>query len=105
VAEAGLHWELPAVSSGTSTSTAATTQASSPNASDFFNSLLGDYDTAIRLNPSEATSYYNRAAVHVAKGEYDQAAADFRKALGLRSDYNLARQALDSIKTRLRSSQ
>jgi hypothetical protein len=37
---AGPHWALPAASSATSSSTKATIQASSPNATDFFNGLL-----------------------------------------------------------------
>ena len=41
---------------------------------------ISDYNTAIRIDPNDATSYYNRGLAYRQQGENDKAQADFAKA-------------------------
>lgn len=44
-----------------------------------------DLDESISLNPRDATSFYNRAEVHRARGDNERAIADYSKAMAMKS--------------------
>ena len=44
---------------------------------------IGEFNQAIRFNPSFALAYNNRAIAYHSKGDYDQARRDFNKARSL----------------------
>ena len=50
------------------------------------------------LNPGFAASYYNRGLILRQRGEFDQAAADFREALRLNPNFTNAKLMLDHIR-------
>jgi len=47
-------------------------------------------NNAIKLQPNNAKTYFNRGAAHVNLGQYQQAFEDFNKAIGLKQDYAYA---------------
>src|SRR4051812_1969742 len=44
---------------------------------------LADYNTAIKLNPNNATAYNGRGNIHYAQGKKNLALSDFNKAIAL----------------------
>jgi tetratricopeptide (TPR) repeat protein len=48
-----------------------------------YHSALGDYDTAIQMNPNLAVAYHNRAWVHAALENHEAAEKDAKKACEL----------------------
>ncbi|MEA5581185.1 tetratricopeptide repeat protein [Nodularia harveyana UHCC-0300] len=52
---------------------------------------LGDYNTALLLNPNLASAYNNRANYHAARGEFVAALADYDQAIDLNPSYVRAR--------------
>ena len=55
-----------------------------------FDRALADFNQAIKLQPSFAQAYANRAAMYVAKGDYSQALADANQAVKLKPDLVVA---------------
>jgi tetratricopeptide (TPR) repeat protein len=55
------------------------------------------FDFAIKVSPSYAEAYYYRGLVSLQKGNKEQAEADFRQALTLKPDYELAEKELKEI--------
>ena len=71
-------------SRSTRTTTSPTTTAaccSAPRATS--SSAIADFDAAIKLNPSDAQSFYNRGSALAEKREYDRAITDFDAAIKL----------------------
>lgn len=62
-----------------------------------FDEAIQDYDEAAKLRPTDAEVFYSRGIAYANKGEDAKAKADMEKALGLKPDYRLARQALDTL--------
>ena len=52
-----------------------------------YDRAIADYDTAIKLNPKNATAYNNRGIAYSKKGEYDRAIADYDTAIKLNPNY------------------
>ena len=52
---------------------------------------LGDYNTALQLNPNLASAYNNRANYHAACAEFSAALADYERAIDLNPSYVRAR--------------
>jgi tetratricopeptide (TPR) repeat protein len=48
---------------------------------------IEDLGTAIRLAPTHATAFYNRAIVHTQKGDYENAVKDLDRTLMLKPDF------------------
>jgi serine/threonine protein kinase/Tfp pilus assembly protein PilF len=61
---------------------------------DDFERCLEDLARAIELDPETATPYYHRAEVHNDAGQFEEAIADARRAIGLQSDHPLAYRPL-----------
>ena len=59
----------------------------------FLASALADYNKAIEINPDFAPAYYNRGVVMQAKGNWDNAKADFTKVVELKPNAALLAQA------------
>lgn len=52
-----------------------------------YEKALPDYDQAIRLNPEDATAYFNRGLAYAVSGKYEQAIQDYSEAIRLKPDY------------------
>lgn len=50
------------------------------------NRAITDYSTAIRLNPADSYSLFNRALIYHARGDYPKALADYSASIRLRPD-------------------
>src|SRR4051812_59470 len=51
---------------------------------------LADYNETIRLNPNDASAYFNRGKFWDAKGDFDRAIADYSEAIRLDPKYAAA---------------
>jgi tetratricopeptide (TPR) repeat protein len=56
------------------------------------------FDFAIKVKPDYAEAYYYRGLISLEKGNKDQAQADFRQAITLKPDYELAKKELGNTK-------
>lgn len=52
----------------------------------FYKEALSDFDEALKFNPSDVESYFNRGLTYSALFQYDKAMTDFNKALRFRPD-------------------
>jgi len=52
-----------------------------------YNRAITEFDAAIRLNPEDALTFFNRGAVHFNKGDYERAIADYDVAIRLKPKY------------------
>jgi tetratricopeptide (TPR) repeat protein len=59
---------------------------------------IADFNEALRLNPSHASSYFNRGNAMRAKGMIREAIADYLKVLEINPALTLANQALQQLK-------
>jgi tetratricopeptide (TPR) repeat protein len=48
-----------------------------------YDKAISDYNEAIRLNPNDASAYYNRALAYYYKNDYDKAISDYSEAIRL----------------------
>jgi Tetratricopeptide repeat len=62
-----------------------------------YNSAVERYKTAMEIAPDVAESYFRQAFAQVAMGQYDKAAAAFRRGLRIRSDWTGSPFRLDQI--------
>jgi tetratricopeptide (TPR) repeat protein len=58
---------------------------------------MADFDKAVSLNGKDAAALYNRALLHVEKGEKDKAKADFEAVLAVVPDHKLAKEHLAQL--------
>ncbi|NJP19470.1 MAG: tetratricopeptide repeat protein, partial [Hydrococcus sp. CRU_1_1] len=49
--------------------------------------LLADYNQALKLNPNDATAYYNRGLLYANQQKWELALADYNQALQLNPNY------------------
>src|SRR5580658_9508606 len=54
------------------------------------NVAISKYTDAIRIDPKDASAYYNRAWVYQKTGSFDKAIADYSEAIRLGSKYSAA---------------
>ncbi len=69
---------------------------------DEYDRAITDATTTIALDPGLASAYNNRGFAHYSKGDYDQAIADFERAIELSDDASLtqeAEQALEELRS------
>jgi tetratricopeptide (TPR) repeat protein len=62
---------------------------------------IADYDTAIKLDPTYATAYYNRGNSRLEAGDKDGAVADYRQAAKLNPSLKQATEMLHKVETKL----
>ena len=58
--------------------------------SEYYDSLIADYDEAIRLDPENAKIYIGRGISYRHKGDYDRAIVDFNEAIRVDPEYAIA---------------
>jgi len=58
-----------------------------------YDSAIAEYTESIRLNPNDASAYYNRGNAYLGKKDYDSAIADYTEAIKLDPDSDVKAEA------------
>ena len=66
---------------------------------------LNYFDQAVQVDPMYYQAYYNRGYSFELLGDINNAAKDYRKALSIKPDYNLAAQGLDRVMSDIQTQQ
>lgn len=74
----------------------------------FFNNknytpAIADFDKVIELDPKEASAYFKRGNALEKLGSFEKSVADYQKAVELDPENDLAKSALDKLRTALQS--